>query len=146
MRLNLQSDYALRMLMQLSVAHGVLVTIADVADRYDISRNHLMKVANTLVQAGFIESVRGRNGGLRLGRPAEEIVLADVVRWTENDFAVVECMQANGGGCAITPACRLRKILYEASNAFLGVLGQYTLADLVTGNTELRTLLIGDAA
>ncbi len=146
MRLNLQTDYALRLLMQLAVNTDQLVTIADVAARYDISRNHLMKVAHILGKEGVIETVRGRSGGLALARRAETINIGDVIRRMEADFSVVECFQGDGGGCLITPACRLKGVLNEAIEAFLSVVDQYTLADLVRRNSKLRALLGADAA
>ena len=146
MRLNLQSDYALRLLMRLAVNDGALVTIADTAERYAISRNHLMKVANSLAREKLIASVRGRSGGLRLARPADRIMVGDVVRRMEGDFALVECFQGGKSECAITPACRLKGVLHEAMEAFMGVLDQYSLHDLVARNGALKKLLIVEAA
>lgn len=143
MRLNLQTDYALRLLMHLAVNEGSLSTIAEVAARFGISRNHLMKVAHQLGRSGVIETVRGRTGGLRLARPAGEIVVGDIVRLTEADLGVVECLQADGGTCPITPACRLKVALREATKAFLTVLDGITLAELVGDNSRLRALLEG---
>ena len=146
MRLNLQSDYALRLLMHLAVNRNNLCTIAEVATRYKISRNHLMKVAHLLGQEGFIETLRGRSGGLRLAVEPKSIVIGDVVRRTEGDFAVVECFQADSGACLITPACRLKGVLAEAVEAFLSVLDSYSLDDLVRRNPALRDLLKAEAA
>jgi len=145
MRLNLQTDYALRLLMHLAVNEGGLATIADIATRFGISRNHLMKVAHQLGRSGVIETVRGRTGGLRLARPAGEIVVGDIVRLTEADLGVVECLQADGGTCPITSACRLKVALREATKAFLTVLDGITLAELVGDNPRLRALLEGAA-
>ncbi|PQA86825.1 Rrf2 family transcriptional regulator [Hyphococcus luteus] len=146
MRLNLQTDYALRMLMHLAVNQDRLCTIADIAERYGISKNHLMKVAHLLGRDGFIETVRGRAGGLRLARPASEINVGDIVRRMEADFAVVECFAGGAGECAITPACRLKSVLKEALEAFLTALDAYTLDDLVRRNPRLRDLLAEEAA
>lgn len=146
MRLNLQTDYALRLLMHLAVNEDRLCTIAEVAERYDISKNHLMKVAHLLGREGFIETVRGRSGGLRLARPASEINVGDVVRRMEADFAIVECFEGGAGECMITPACRLKGVLNEAVKAFLGALDRYSLADLVRRNVRLRVLLEEEAA
>lgn len=129
MRLTNFSDYALRLLMYAAAREGELVTIEETAGRYGISRTHLMKVANLLTRAGYLTAVRGRSGGLRLGMPPQEIRLGDVVRATEPDFDLVECFGA-GGGCRITPSCRLRGVLGEALFAFIAVLDGYTLADL----------------
>ena len=131
MRLTLHTDYGLRMLMLLALEPKELHTIASVAQRYRISRNHLMKVAQTLIQAGFVESVRGRHGGLKLGMDPADIGIGAVVRATEDGFALVECLdRRRRNTCVVTPACTLRKPLEEAINAFLAVLDRYTVADL----------------
>jgi Rrf2 family transcriptional regulator, nitric oxide-sensitive transcriptional repressor len=145
MRLNLQSDYALRLLMHLAANPDRLVTIRTVADRFRISQNHLMKVAFLLGREGLIQTVRGRAGGLRLARRPESIRVGDVVRRMEGDIQLVECFSAEPGGCLISRACRLKGVLHEALDAFLGVLDRYTLADLTT-NPKLRALLNQEAA
>lgn len=91
----------------------------------------MMKVAQRLTQSGFVSSVRGRSGGLRLSRPAAEICLGDVVRATEEAFCIVECFDPASDTCVVSRACRLRAVLNEATQAFLGVLDGYSLADLV---------------
>lgn len=146
MRLNLQTDYALRLLMHLAVNEDRLCTIADIAERYGISKNHLMKVAHLLGREDFIETVRGRSGGLRLARASSKINVGDVVRRMEADFAIVECFEGGAGECMITPACRLKGVLNEALKAFLNALDRYTLADLVRRNVQLRALLGEEAA
>lgn len=146
MRLNVQSDYALRLLMHLAVNKDALVTIAEIAERYAISRSHLMKVAYVLGQEGFVKTVRGRSGGLRLARSAQDICIGNVVRCMEGDFALVECFQGGKGECLITPACKLKRVLHEAMSAFLVVLDQYSVHDLVARNPALRTLLTSEAA
>lgn len=146
MRLNVQTDFALRLLMHLAVNGGTLVTIAEIADRYAISRNHLMKVAHLLGRAGFVETVRGRAGGLRLSMAAKDIRVGDVVRRMESDFTLVECFQDGRSECLITPACKLKGVLHEAMAAFLAVLDQRSIRDLVTRNTSLKALLARDAA
>ncbi|MEM9494764.1 MAG: Rrf2 family transcriptional regulator [Pseudomonadota bacterium] len=146
MKLNLQTDYALRLLMHLAVNEDSLVTIAEVAKRYDISKNHLMKVAHILGKEGVIDTVRGRSGGLRLAAPSSAINVGRVVRLMEADLALVECFQGPDGGCAITPACRLKHILNKALNAFLDVLDQYTVEDLVQRNDALKKLLFKEVA
>jgi Rrf2 family nitric oxide-sensitive transcriptional repressor len=130
MRLTNFSDYALRVLMYAAVRRDHLITIEETADRYGISRTHLMKVANLLTRSGYLTAVRGRAGGLRLGRAPEQIGLGDVVRATEPDFELVECF-ATSGRCRVTPNCRLRGVLGEALAAFIATLDRYTLADLV---------------
>ena len=146
MRLNLQTDYALRLLMHLAVNKETLSTIADVAARYDISKNHLMKVAHILGREEIIETVRGRSGGLRLARAADDINVGAIVRLMEADLAIVECFQDGAGECLITPACKLKKVFAEALEAFLMVLDQYTIGDLTLRNKKLAALLQMDAA
>jgi len=131
MRLTLHTDHALRLLMLLAIEPGERHTIEEIAVRYGISRNHLMKIAQTLAQAGFIESQRGRGGGLVLGRAAGSINLGEVVRTTEDGFALVECLDQERNTCVIAPACGLRGPLEEALQAFLAVLDRYSLDDLV---------------
>lgn len=140
MRLTVHTDYALRLLMLLAMEPDDLHTIEEVARRYRISRNHLMKVVQTLAQSGFIDGVRGRSGGVRLSRPAESINLGDVVRATEDSFALVECFDHGRNACLVTPACGLRGPLDEALRAFLGVLDRYSLADLIGNRASLRRM------
>jgi Rrf2 family nitric oxide-sensitive transcriptional repressor len=130
MRLTNFSDYALRMLMYAAARTERLITIEETAQVYGISRAHLMKIANVLTREGYLQAVRGRSGGLRLGRDPNDIRLGDVVRATELDFALVECFTA-GNRCIITPCCRLRGVLKEALDAFVATLDRYTLADLM---------------
>jgi Rrf2 family nitric oxide-sensitive transcriptional repressor len=130
MRLTSFSDYALRLLMFAASNGDRRITIEETARRFAISRAHLMKVANELTRAGFLRAVRGRSGGLILGKPANEIRLSDVLGAVEPDFALAECFGV-GNRCLITPHCRLRRALDEALAAFIGVLDRYTVADLV---------------
>jgi Rrf2 family nitric oxide-sensitive transcriptional repressor len=141
MRLTVYSDYALRVLMYLAVKQGGLATIAEIATSYDISENHLMKVAHQLGVAGYVETVRGRGGGLRLARPVETIGLADVVRTTEPDMAIVSCFKPVDAPCAIRTCCVLRHALEKAREAFVTVLEEYTLGDLVKPRARLAGLL-----
>ena len=140
MRLTVYTDYALRLLMYLAVKDDGLATIAEVADSYGISKNHLMKVAHQLGQAGYVATVRGRGGGLRLAKQVEAIRLSDVVRRTEPDMAVVECLSSDNA-CCLGPACRLRHTLQRALAAFMAVLDDVTLADLTAPGRDLRQLL-----
>lgn len=141
MRLTVYTDYALRLLMYLAVKDDGLATIAEVAESYDISRNHMMKVAHQLGLAGYVETVRGRTGGLRLARPAAAINLGDVVRHTEQDMALVPCMAPADAACAIRPSCLLKRALDRAAAAFMDVLDGYSLGDLVKPRNALRNLL-----
>jgi Rrf2 family nitric oxide-sensitive transcriptional repressor len=141
LHLTVQTDYSLRLLMYLALKNDGLATIAEVAESYGISKNHLMKVAHQLGIAGYIETVRGRRGGLRLAKPAEAISLGDVVRSTEPDMAIVMCFEPINAECAIRPGCVLRRALEKAYLAFVEVLDGYTLRDLVKPKTSLRALL-----
>ncbi len=141
MRLTSYSDFALRVLMYLKVRPDGRVTIRDIAAAYQVSKPHLMKVVNDLARLGYVDAARGRNGGLRLGRPPEEINLGQVVRATEPDFAIVECF-GPGNRCPIVSACDLRDVLAEARDAFLGVLDRHTLADLARRPSQLVELWV----
>jgi Rrf2 family transcriptional regulator, nitric oxide-sensitive transcriptional repressor len=141
MRLTVYTDYALRLLMYLALKDDGLATIAEIAKSYGISRNHLMKVAYELGAAGYIETVRGRGGGLRLAKPVETIGLGDVVRRTEPDMALVTCFKPVEAPCAIRRCCVLRDALQRACVAFTDVLDGYSLADLVRPRSGLRSML-----
>lgn len=142
MRLTYHTDYALRMLVYLSVNAGRPSRVADVADSYGISRNHLLKVALHLGRLGYLRNVRGRAGGIALARKPEDINIGDVVRKIEDDFALVDCMRCDGGSCTISPACRLKGIVRKAVEAFLSALDAYSLAD-IAGNGEVLSELLG---
>jgi Rrf2 family nitric oxide-sensitive transcriptional repressor len=141
LRLTLYTDYALRVLMYLAVKDDRLATIAEIADSFDISKNHLMKVTHQLGLAGYVETVRGRGGGLRLAKPVEAIGIGEVVRYTEPDFAVVSCLEPQGAPCALRSCCVLKRALEKARDAFIDVLDTYTLADLVRPRGRLLNLL-----
>ena len=140
MRLTLHTDYALRLLMLLAVEPDRVHTIEEVAQRYRISRNHLMKITQTLAQAGFVDSLRGRGGGLRLRGAVGSINLGAVVRATEDGFELVECFDRARNNCVVSSACGVRGPLEEALGAFLGVLDRYSLGDLVRNPGTLRRL------
>jgi Rrf2 family nitric oxide-sensitive transcriptional repressor len=140
-RLTVYTDYALRLLMYLAVKQDGLATIGEVAASYGISRNHLMKVAHQLGVAGYVETVRGRSGGLRLAKPADEIGLGEIVRYTEQDMALVPCLYPVAADCTIAPCCGLRGALGRAAAAFVAVLDEYSLGDLVKPRARLRKLL-----
>lgn len=129
MRLTSFTDLALRLLMHLASRSGDLCTIADVAREHAISESHLMKVTSLLAQAGLVETLRGRGGGMRLARPAETITLGEVVRLTESDFALVECYSGQTT-CKLDGRCALAGTLDDALAAFLAVLDGRTLADV----------------
>lgn len=141
MHLTRYTDYAIRVLLYLAVKGEERTTINEIAQTFSISRNHLMKIVQELNQKGYLTAIRGKSGGLLLGRPPETISLGALVRDTEHEMALVECFREDNK-CVITPSCRLQPILAEALSAFLTVLDQYTLADLLTDRTsQLSTLM-----
>ena len=139
MRLSVQTDYALRMLMYLA-AHEGQHSIAEIAEQYGISKNHLMKVAQRLAAEGFVDSVRGRSGGLLLNQPADTINVGRVVRTFEDYGAFVECFDGAGGDCVVTPVCGLRHVLADGIEAFLNHLDGFTVADLVGDKSRFRSI------
>jgi Rrf2 family nitric oxide-sensitive transcriptional repressor len=140
MRLTIGTDYALRTLIHLGASEGRLATIAEIAATFDISEAHLMKIVNRLGRLGYVATMRGKGGGIRLARPPGEIVIGMVVRETEEDLAVMGCL-ARSGFCRIESCCVLRQALGEATRAFLNVLDGYTLADLLTPGRRLAQSL-----
>lgn len=136
MRLTTMTDYAMRLLMYVAHNPDRLCTIAEIAHAYDISESHLMKITHRLGQAGFLETVRGKGGGMRLAAPPPQINLGRVVREVEPDFALVECFTP-GSGCALNSYCHLTGILDGALKAFLTHLDGFTLADLVPDRSGL---------
>jgi Rrf2 family nitric oxide-sensitive transcriptional repressor len=140
MRLTLSTDYALRTLMLVGAKRGRLATIAEIADTFAISKAHLMKVVNKLARLGYLESVRGKHGGLRLARAAAAIGVGAVVRDTEEELAVMGCL-ADSGFCRLDGCCVLKRALREATLAFLAVLDRYTLADLLAPGAALAAQL-----
>ena len=140
MRLTTYTDYALRVLIHLAVRPQRFTTIADIAESYGVSENHLMKVGYQLGLAGYIETLRGRNGGIRLLKEPREINVGEVIRRMEPDFDLAPCFKACGS-CVIEPACILRDALGQARDAFFVVLDGYTLAELVAPQHKLAALL-----
>lgn len=140
MHITTYTDYSLRVLIRLALQPSKLVTIAEIADVYEISEHHLVKVVHQLGVAGYIETLRGRGGGIRLARKATDINLGEVVRRMEPDFNLVACFRADAR-CSISPACKLAGVLGDALKAFLTVLDQYTLADIVDKPRQLSRLL-----
>jgi Rrf2 family nitric oxide-sensitive transcriptional repressor len=132
MRLTTMTDYALRLLMYVAQQPDRLCTISEVAQVYDISEAHLMKVTHQLGLHGWIETVRGKGGGMRLALPPGDINLGEVMRSIEPDFALVECF-ATGSQCVLTGQCRLASVMDGALQSFMTHLDGYTLADLLPG-------------
>ena len=131
MRLTAYTDYALRTLIFLAMNRDRLVTIQEIAEVHAIAKNHLTKVAHRLGALGYIDTVRGRNGGLRLGREPTDINIGAVVRHTETDFHMAPCFDLMASGCMYAPTCALKGVLGEATAAFLNVLGSVTLEQMV---------------
>ncbi|MES2759924.1 MAG: Rrf2 family transcriptional regulator [Pseudomonadota bacterium] len=133
MRLTSFTDYTLRTLVFLGMNRDRLVTIQDIADLHDISKNHLMKVVHQLGVNGIVDTVRGRNGGLRLKREPADINIGAVVRSTETDFYMAVCFDPDNTGCAYTSSCKLKGVLGAATAAYLAVLDGVTLEDMLVG-------------
>lgn len=140
MKLNLQTDYALRVLIYVGTNGDGLSTIQEIADAFAISKAHLMKVVNRLSRLGYLDTVRGKHGGLRLKRHPEAIRIGDVVRAIEEDLAVIGCL-GREHFCRIQGACALTGALREATSAFLAVLDRRTLADLLAPRDALAEML-----
>ncbi|CAM3599202.1 transcriptional repressor NsrR [Rouxiella silvae] len=139
MQLTSFTDYGLRALIYMaSLPEGQLTNISQVTEVYGVSRNHMVKIINQLSRAGLVTAMRGKNGGIRLGKPAETILLGNVIRELE-PLALVNC---SAEFCHITPACRLKQVLHTAVEHFLDELNQYTLADMVKDNSQLYKLLL----
>jgi Rrf2 family nitric oxide-sensitive transcriptional repressor len=146
MRLTLHTDYALRVLMYVGVKGSALSTIPEIVERFHISRGHAMKVVHQLGQKGYLETIRGKGGGIRLARQPMQINVGTVVRDMEGELGVLGCLQQGGGYCRIEECCVLRSALRDATNAFLAVLDRYTLADLIRPQPRLARLLGLEAA
>ena len=141
MRLTTFSDYSLRVLIYLGTTRERLVTIDEIAAAYGISGNHLMKVVHHLGRHGYVETVRGRGGGMKLARPPESINVGQVTRTTEDSFALVECFEGKEPDCRIARVCVLKQALAQALEAFLAALDRYSLADLLAPERPLTRIL-----
>ena len=142
MRLTVHTDYALRLMMYLAMNDEKLVTIGQIAAHFEISKNHLMKVALALSNLGLVDAVRGRYGGLKLAREASQIRLGEIARPLEKDSALVACFPPSKSSCNIDGACRLKGVLANAQEAFFSVLDETSLAALTTNNAALAKLLL----
>ena len=140
MQLDKFTDYALRVLMTLAIRAPARVPTSEIAALFGLSENHLSKVATRLAREGFVNSERGRSGGLTLARPAKDILVGDVVRAMKRNDPVVECFGTDKS-CLILPACGLREPLARAQEAFFATLDSYTLADVTRSRTALAALL-----
>lgn len=131
----------MRVLMYLGIQHGKLVNISEIAQAYAISENHLTKVVHQLAQRGYIETVRGKGGGLRMVQDPLTINLSEILRATEGDAVLLPCL-SHDDSCCIKPSCQLVSILREAQNALYAVLAKYTLADLLKQDDSLSRILL----
>ncbi len=140
MRLKKYTDYALRVLIYTGTNERK-VSIKEISDTFYISAEHIRKVVHQLSVNGYLNTTRGRNGGIILAQAPEEINIGAVIRLMENDFYMVECFDGEHNECVITSACKLRSVVGEAMRAFFQVLNQYTLAELIENKDELRELM-----
>ncbi|WP_337266154.1 iron-responsive transcriptional regulator RirA [Oryzifoliimicrobium ureilyticus] len=141
MRLTKQTNYAVRMLMYCAANEGNLSRIPEIAKAYGVSELFLFKILQPLNKAGLVETVRGRNGGVRLGKPAADISLFDVVKVTEDSFAMAECFEDGVAECPLVDSCGLNSALRKALNAFFDVLTEYSIDDLVKARPQINFLL-----
>lgn len=141
MRLTRQTNYAIRILMYCAANNDRLSRIPEIASAYGVSELFLFKILQPLVENRLVETVRGRNGGVRLGRPADDITLFDVVRVTEENFAMAECFENDATECPLVDSCSLNAALREALGAFFEVLQRHTIGGLVRAKTDVRSLL-----
>ena len=141
MRLTRQTNYAMRILMYCAANNGRLSRVPEIAAAYTVSELFLFKILQPLVEAKLVETVRGRNGGVRLAKPADQISLFDVVRVTEESFAMAECFENDASECPLVDSCGLNSALREALNAFFEVLARHTIADLVAARPNMSEVL-----
>ena len=141
MRLTRQSNYAIRTLIYCAVNEPKLSRVADIARAHAISELFLFKLIKPLVENGLIETVRGRRGGIKLGRPAEDITLLDTIRLTEESFSMAECFEDGDIACPLADSCGVNAALREALGAFFDVLESHTIADLAAKRRSLRERL-----
>ncbi|MBC3884770.1 RrF2 family transcriptional regulator [Undibacterium griseum] len=140
MRLTAYTDYTLRTLIYLAIHRDRLVTIQEIAELHNISKNHLTKVVHQLGLSNMVDTIRGRNGGLRLHSAPADINIGQVVRNTETDFYMAECFDKASNTCAYAPACHLKKVLNDATRAYLDVLDHVTLEDLIGKKTGIAKI------
>lgn len=142
MQLTLFTDYALRMLMYLGLSgDDRLIPIQEVSEGCDVSHHYMLKVANELTHLGWVKSTRGRGGGVRLAIKPSDLTVGDLVRHTEPDRGVLDCVSSEDADCPLVPSCQLREVLGEAEEEFYRVLDQYTLADIIARKERLTPLL-----
>jgi Rrf2 family nitric oxide-sensitive transcriptional repressor len=142
MKLTSFTDYSLRVLVYLAADASRRATISEIAGAFGVSENHLTKVVHMLGKQGWIETVRGKGGGMLLAMPPEKIGIGKVVRGTEGAALPAECFEEDGGHCVISGCCRLQSVLGEAVDAFYAALDKYTLADISRNRSMLRKVLM----
>jgi Rrf2 family transcriptional regulator, nitric oxide-sensitive transcriptional repressor len=135
------TDYAFRTLIALACVAPEKLTVGEISERYGISLNHLLKVVQKLAELGYVETTRGKSGGVRLLAEPSTLTLGAVVRGMEPELGVVPCLRADQQLCVIAPACKLKSILSEATNQFLATLDQQTLADITAAKPRIGRLL-----
>ena len=141
MQLTYYSDYSMRVLMYLAIRCDCIANISEIAERYGISRNHLVKVVHNLSRGGFIKTYRGKGGGIELARDPGRINIGEVVRYTEGPLKPVECFDVERNRCVIANVCGLAEVIAEACDSFFTTLDRYTLADLVKRRERLSKIL-----
>ncbi|GGZ47505.1 MULTISPECIES: Rrf2 family transcriptional regulator [Shewanella] len=140
MQLTRYTDFGIRTLMYLAIQpeRETLFRIAEITEVFDLSPNHVSKIVHHLGKLGYLQTIRGKSGGFRLGMAPEKINVGELVRALENSLAPIDCSKPY---CRLTPACQLKGVLAQAVDAYLAVLDRYTLADIVSNQQELRALL-----
>jgi Rrf2 family nitric oxide-sensitive transcriptional repressor len=142
MKLTAYTNYALRALQLAALREPKLVRVDDVVKIHGLARPHVVKIVHALGKAGFLETVRGRGGGFRLGKPAEAIIVGDVVRLTEGQLDLVECFNPESNTCPLIGICRLSQAIRKAAAAFMAVLDDVTLADISANRGALLDRIV----
>jgi len=139
MQLTLYTDYSFRVLLYLGVNRDRLCTIAEISERCAATHNHLVKVVHNLGREGYIQTMRGRTGGIKLKKEPEEIKLTDIIRCTEVNLNIAECLRENNT-CHITEVCKIKNVFEEAQSQFIQTLDRYTVADLLKEKEQLSEI------
>jgi Rrf2 family nitric oxide-sensitive transcriptional repressor len=145
MQLTHYTDYSLRVLVYLTLKKDKSVTISEIADYYNISRNHLVKIVNNLANLGYITTIRGKGGGMHLAFSPDDINVGEVIRNVEPNFNIVECFAEEHTDCRIEPICKLKHILQSATETFLAELDQYSLQDVIS-NRNLKKIALANVS
>lgn len=137
MKLTSYTNFAMRSLQLAALKAPNLVKVDDVVRIHGLARPHIVKIVHELGQAGYLETQRGRGGGFRLARPAEDIIVGEVVRITEGPLDLVECFNPTNNTCPLIGICKLSRALQEATRAFMAILDDLTLADISSNRNDL---------